>query len=247
MSRIFEYKENYDAIASLPLVQKLLKKVDKLKRKNTKLKEQNKALKTVIYTLPQFMNKKNKLPKLRKSSDIVIKSECFEPTLCDTLVDDDHEVVFMPNIDKEVDTYDLTEDDEDNDAKENITAVIEEVEEEELEETVASLEVEEEEVEEEVEEEEVEEEELEEEEDESNEREGASEGTVGSLEEEREGASEGTVGSLEEEEVFEIKIKGKAYYTTNEKSGKIYAIDENEDVGDEIGEFKEGKAVFYKK
>ena len=75
MSRVFEYKENYDAIASLPLVQKLLKKVDKLKRKNTKLKEQNKALKTVIYTLPQFMNKKqNKLPKLRKTNDIIIKS-----------------------------------------------------------------------------------------------------------------------------------------------------------------------------
>ena len=229
MSRIFEYKENYDAIASLPFVQKLLKKVDKLKRKNTKLKEQNKALKTVIYTLPQFMNKKqNKLPKLRKTNDIIIKSECFEPTLCDTLVDDDNEVVFIPNIDKEVETYDLTDNDSHDDAeKENITAVIEEVEEEEDEE---------EEAEEEVEEEEGEEEEGEEEEGEEEEV------------EEREGASEGTVGSLEEdEEVFEITIKGKSYYTTNEKSGKIYAIDENEDVGDEIGEFKEGKAVFYKK
>jgi len=221
MSRVFEYKENYDAIASLPFVQKLLKKVDKLKRKNTKLKNQNKALKTVIYTLPQFMNKKhNKLEKLRKSNDIVIKTETFEPTLCDTLTDADDEVVFVPTIDNDVETYDLTEEDEhddltgDDDKNENITAVIEEVEEEE--------------------------ESNEREEEESNEREEEESN-------EREGASEGTVGSLEEEEVFEIKIKGKAYYTTNEKSGKIYAIDENEDVGDEVGEFKEGKAVFYKK
>jgi len=124
----------------------------------------------------------------------------------------------------------------------------EEVEEEEIEEregasegTVGSLEeveeeeVEEEEVEEEeVEEEEVEEEEVEEEEEEVEEREGASEGTVGSLEE-------------EDEEVEEVTIKGKSYYTSNKISGIIYEITKDEEVGDEVGVFKEGKAVFHKK
>ena len=51
----------------------------------------------------------------------------------------------------------------------------------------------------------------------------------------------------EEEEVFEIDIKGTSYYTTNQQSGKIYAIGEEEDVGDEIGNFVKGVAVFYKK
>jgi len=47
-------------------------------------------------------------------------------------------------------------------------------------------------------------------------------------------------------EVFEITIAGKAYYTTNEKNGKIYAVDADEEVGDEIGAFVNGKPVFNK-
>jgi len=50
-----------------------------------------------------------------------------------------------------------------------------------------------------------------------------------------------------EEEVFEIEIKGKSYYTTNETNGTIYNIDENEEIGEEIGKFENGKPVFYKK
>ena len=48
-------------------------------------------------------------------------------------------------------------------------------------------------------------------------------------------------------EVYEINISGKSYYVTNEKNGKIYAIDNNEDVGDEIGEYINGNVNFYKK
>tara|TARA_B100000886_G_C20404634_1_gene484159 strand:+ start:311 stop:1063 length:753 start_codon:yes stop_codon:yes gene_type:complete len=48
----------------------------------------------------------------------------------------------------------------------------------------------------------------------------------------------------EEEEVFEVKIKGKKYYTSNEKNGPIYEITEDEDVGDEVGKFVNGKATF---
>ena len=51
----------------------------------------------------------------------------------------------------------------------------------------------------------------------------------------------------EEAEVFEITIKGTAYYTTNEVNGVIYAVAANEEVGDEIGKFVDKKPVFYKK
>jgi len=51
---------------------------------------------------------------------------------------------------------------------------------------------------------------------------------------------------LEEEEVFEIKIKGKTYYTNNETIGSIYAEDENGDIGEEVGKFKNGIPVMFK-
>jgi len=44
-----------------------------------------------------------------------------------------------------------------------------------------------------------------------------------------------------------VDIKGKKYYTTNEKTGQIYTVTDDEDIGDEVGIFKNGKATFYKK
>ena len=118
---------------------------------------------------------------------------------------------------------------------------VEEVEEEEVEE-VEEVEVEEEEVEEvEVEEEEVEVEEEEVEVVEEEEEEVVEEEEVEVVEEEEEAVEE------EEEEVTEVTIKGKKYYTNNEQCGTIYAIDVDGDVGDEIGVFKNGKAVFHAK
>ena len=49
----------------------------------------------------------------------------------------------------------------------------------------------------------------------------------------------------EEEEVFEIEINGVNYFTTNEKSGIIYASDENSDPGDEVGIFQNGTPIFH--
>ena len=49
----------------------------------------------------------------------------------------------------------------------------------------------------------------------------------------------------EDAEVFEITIDSKAYYTTNETNGKIYAVDKDEEVGDEIGVFVNSKPKFY--
>ena len=49
----------------------------------------------------------------------------------------------------------------------------------------------------------------------------------------------------EEEGVYEIEINGKRYYTTNDVNGTIYSILADEDIGDEIGAFVNGKAVFH--
>jgi flagellar biosynthesis GTPase FlhF len=46
-------------------------------------------------------------------------------------------------------------------------------------------------------------------------------------------------------EVSEVKIKGKTYFTTDATNGIIYAC-VDEDVGDEVGVFKNGVAVFNK-
>jgi hypothetical protein len=77
------------------------------------------------------------------------------------------------------------------------------------------------------------------------------------VEEEEEDAQAGEEEEVEEEEeeeagesdeeVFEVTIKGKAYYTTNATNGIIYAIENDESVGDEIGVFENGKAIFNKK
>ena len=65
-------------------------------------------------------------------------------------------------------------------------------------------------------------------------------------EEEEVEASEEEEEEEEEEEVFETTIKGKDYYTTNLKNGSIYEIMPDEDIGDEVGNFVNGKAVFNK-
>jgi hypothetical protein len=49
----------------------------------------------------------------------------------------------------------------------------------------------------------------------------------------------------EEIEVSEIKIKGVTYFTTNAQNGIIYAC-VDDDVGDEVGVFKNGVALFNK-
>ena len=52
----------------------------------------------------------------------------------------------------------------------------------------------------------------------------------------------------EPEEVFIVDIKDKGqFYTTNEQNGDIYEIlvDSNDDIGEKIGKFKDGKANFF--
>ena len=65
-------------------------------------------------------------------------------------------------------------------------------------------------------------------------------------EEEQEEEVEEEEEQEEEVEVSEVMINGKAYFTTDEKNGIIYSS-VDDDVGDEVGVFKNGIAVFHKK
>jgi hypothetical protein len=71
------------------------------------------------------------------------------------------------------------------------------------------------------------------------------EDTVEEEEEEEEVVEEEEEVAADEDEieVSEIKIKGKVYFTTNPQNGIIYAC-VNDDVGDEVGVFKNGIALF---
>ena len=47
----------------------------------------------------------------------------------------------------------------------------------------------------------------------------------------------------EEQNVFEIEYKGTRYYTTDETNGAVYAVQDDDDIGDQIGNFVNGKLV----
>ena len=49
----------------------------------------------------------------------------------------------------------------------------------------------------------------------------------------------------DELEVSEIEIDNVRYYTTDERSGKIYHVLANNDIGEKVGVFDEGVATFY--
>jgi len=136
-------------------------------------------------------------------------------------VEEEVEVVEEEEVEEEVEVVEEEEVEEEVEVveEEEVEEEVEVVEEEEVEEEVEV--VEEEEVEEEVEV--VEEEEVEEE--------------VEVIEEEEE----------PEDEVYEVTIKGKPYYVTNEIDSVIYDTDENGDVSLEVGKYNKGKPVFYKK
>jgi hypothetical protein len=233
-----DFINNYDALLHLPIVQNLLKKNKELRRKV-------KTLETLLYKFPQLFEDKE-----RKSNKSIKTESPIEPTLCDTLTDND-DVIFVHKINKNAhsdsdndsEVIDLTgEDEEVLDVKPNVFIKIE------PESTIktASLpvvvnvdEIESDEAEDEEEEAEAEAEEEKEEEAEEEEEEEA--------EAEEESSDQVEKPAEQDEEVFEITIKGKSYYTNNETSGKIYSILEDEDVGPAVGQFVGGKAQFTKK
>ena len=190
--------ENFQIVKNLPIVHKLMKKIEKLQRKNKELKQ-------VVKILTKVQCPKPKLEKTPTIYDgVEIKQEPDDDLI---------EIIEEPNIEFKV--IDL------------------EKEEEELE----SLVDEEEEVDEEVEEEEVEE------------GDNRGESTVDEeveVEEDGDNGGESTVEE-EEDEVIEVTIKGKTYYTTDEKNGIIYDLDENGDISVEVGKYSNGKPILKKK
>jgi len=133
------------------------------------------------------------------------------------------------------------ESDEQEEVEEEVEEEVDEEVEEEVEEQV------EEQVEEEVEEEQELEEEVEEEEEQEVEEEVEEIENVKVEKIEAEAETEAEEQEEDDQEVFEIDIEGVSYYTDNEISGKIYKIDNNEEVGDEIGVFVNSKPKFHKK
>uniref|UniRef100_A0A6C0ARV2 Uncharacterized protein n=1 Tax=viral metagenome TaxID=1070528 RepID=A0A6C0ARV2_9ZZZZ len=233
--------ENYSALLNLPLVQKLIKK-------NKKLRKENKSLRNLIQSLPEFRcshkrdsyEEENVPDNTRKTIRLnaVIKTEPMDEII------DRQTIVIDDNDEVEIVTKELTQNIvytlEDNTVEEEEEE--EEVEEEEEEEEEEAKEKEEDEENEEAKEKEKEEaEEAEEEEEEASEAEAEEEEEA--EEDEKEEASEEEA----EEEVFEIDINGKTYYTTNQQTGLIYTVSEDDDVGDEVGKFEKGTPVFYKK
>jgi hypothetical protein len=68
------------------------------------------------------------------------------------------------------------------------------------------------------------------------------------VEESEEVVEEEVVEDQEEEEegVYEITINETRYYVSNETDSAIYAVAEDDEIGDEVGAFVNGKATFHK-
>jgi hypothetical protein len=262
-------QENYAALLDLPIIRQLIKK-------NAKLRKENKALKSLIYSIPEFRCECRKSGSSIKVS-IKKEKEDVIPVQCDTLEEDDEVVfvaqendVKKINIVYEIDEEEEAQADEAEEADEEAQADEEageesgEEEEEEAQADEADAQADEEEEDDEAEaqadeEEEADDAEVEEDEEaeaQADEDEAQADEDEAQADEEEESVEEEEADEEEEEEeeaeeeadeVFVVTISGKSYYTTNKDNGKIYAIDADEEIGDEIGEFKNGKAKFYKK
>ena len=98
------------------------------------------------------------------------------------------------------------------------------------------------------EEQEEEQEEDEEEEEEQEEEEQEEEEEEQEEEEEEQEEEEEEQEEEEEEEVFAIDINGKTYFTTGKENGIVYEyIEAEDDIGDKVGEFKNGELIWKNK
>ena len=242
-----EFKSHYDILMTLPIVKSLKKENKKLRKENTKL----------LNLLFQLTHTHCPLPSTLDENLIVIKEESVENNVPlpedNDDVSDDNCVVEIPNPIVQNIVYELCEEEEEvvvdkqeeEESEEETEEAVEEEEEEAVEEAVEETVEEEEEAVEETEEEEeeeaVDEEEVEETEEEVEETEEAVEETEEGEEEEEEEEEE----AGEEEEVSEVVINGRTYYTTNEKNGIIYDVDENGDISLEVGHYVNGVAKFH--
>ena len=206
-------------------VKLLIKKNKDLRKENHRLEKQ-----LLKFLLNQSVNE----PIIIKDEPVIIIEE--PTTALSKLIEKQNITISIPDepvsatLEEEVEV----EEEEEEVVEVEVEEVVEvEVEEEEV------VEVEEEEEEEEVVEVEEEEEEVEVEEEEE----------VVEVEVEEEEVVEVEVEEEEEEEdsVYEVTIKGKTYYVTNEVDSVIYEADENGDISVEAGVYKNGKPTFYAK
>jgi regulator of protease activity HflC (stomatin/prohibitin superfamily) len=224
-----EYKDIHDAIMQLSFVKDLVK--------------ENKNLKLVInYYVKKNIALKSRLKDLAGENDehISLKIEETDPVLNESL-DKMYEILGEKG--ENANLKDSVEESESSEIEE------EEVEEEEAEEEEAQEEEAE-------EEEEKADSEAEEEEDKTD---SEAEEDDASCETETKDKTESEIAESEiadseiaeseeeeEEEFFEIVIKKVTYCTNNETNGDIYLM-ENDEMGDKVGYFKNGKPVFTKK
>ena len=220
------YKTNYDGLMKLPVV-------ISLKRKNKMLRGHIKQMHKQMTEMQQAMLKAGVESVYIKTEtpNKTGKSASSTKTAVIDLADDDDVQVVEERTDKPNIVYEIV--DEHNEEEEEEVVVEEEeeevvVEEEEEEEEVVEEEVVEEEEEVVEEEEEVVVEEVVEEEEE--------EVVVEEVVEEEE--------EEEDEEYFEVTIQGKKYCTPDETNGAIYSLTADGDIGEEVGRYNNGKAVF---
>ena len=252
------YRENYEYMKCSPLVQSILRENRELKRTIKTLKKMNRIAVKIEPCVPGIVD-------LTNDNEIEIKTIHLtsEPNIVYDLVecvsdsededgdgnvvseDDDADASAVSEAEEEADEE---EDAEEEDAEEEDAEAEEEEEEEEdadasaVSEADAEEEVEEEEdaedasAGEDAEEEDAEEEEVEEEAD-------ASAVSEAAEEEDASAVSEAEEEVEEEEGVYEVKIKNKTYYVTNETNGTIYAVEADGEVGEEVGKYVDGKAI----
>jgi hypothetical protein len=233
-----DYETTIRAILQIPFVKDL-------RKENKSLRKELKALKNLIYSLPEFRCRCEPVSHVQQNvhHNVKIKTEPgLEPTPCDTLADGD--VLF---VEKSRETENIVYVIDDCDVEVQVTKIQTEIS---GNQTVVGLINSNEAQASEEEEEEAQASEEEEEEAQASEDEAVQEEEEEAVQEEAQASEDDAQASEDEEEegeVYEITIGKKTYYTTNGQNGKIYAIDADEEVGDEVGVFVNGKATFHKK
>ena len=258
------YKENFDAMQMLPLVQKLKLARRKLKSENTKLLRAFMNLLSMVE--PASKNKakssskrgslrptavKQSQPTVKQSQPTVKQSQPKVKVEKDVSVvsnDDDSVEIVVPKTTPNI-VYEIIDEEEvSDDANEEEDADAGEEEDADAgEEEDADAGEAEEEAEEDADAGEAEDANAGEEEDaDAGEEEDADAGEAGEEEDAEEEEEDADAdANEEEEEVKEVIINKKTYYTDDEKNGTIYDVDENGDVSLEVGKFVKGVAKFY--
>jgi len=260
---VLEFRANYLFMKQAPMYVSLEKKYKETKKKNRELKRmidllnrQNMELMerfasqryletTTECSLSERFSKLSKEPKSEQESEPEPEVELV-PVKKENIV---YEIIEEPEPDQteeevvEEESEEVVEEESDEVVEEESEEVVEEESEEVVEEESEEV-VEEEVVEEVVEEEseEVVEEEVVEEVVEEESEEVVEEESEEVVEEE----SEEVVEEESEEGVYEITINGTRYYVSNETDSTIYAVADDDEIGDEVGAFVNGKATFHK-